>query len=721
MPTRLSRTRLAVLIAWAGWASLTASPAPAADAPDWQVATAAWLEELRRDDGGYAWPDQAESHLTPTYAAVGAYHLLGIPPPNAAKAAAYVRGNHPQRRKKPERPLHQFDYEQIQALLWLGEDPGGQFAKTAGAWTGPVPYMARYETHAYPALQQEVACLLSRDLLKLPTDLPDYAKYIEERRRDNGSYNNTKPGDDGSDGHVINTLWAIRGLKALGRSIEKKPELVAWLQSCQRPEGHFAYAPHPPVGGKSNDVAYTWAAVQALKLLGASPADAGRCAAYVRSLYNPDGGFGDRPNWPSNPVAAFYALQVLTDLSAVAAPMPVRTPIVREAQSLPHDLKVFSAQFEAPGGGSPADAVEVARALKIHLWGAKNAKPGWIERARAIADERKVPVRFFIANEEYNTFCSIPGMGTYSHLVDVIAPAGVDFGASLAGARPTPTWRQFVEQRLVPLEKAGGRNVYQFNENEPLARMLLDESVDGGRAFAAISTFHFGNPDFVNSSPYLWHYQHKLPMVALQDNHAAEPWLAVELLSGFRTLFLAKEPTYDGLLEAMKNNWVLSVRHDEVSGGKTWMHGATGEVRERFLQAAPQWQWWSDPRTPAAISDPLLSLAALRPADTLEPGRPDQGVVLRLRRRWQATVHGLPKSPAAEMVSLTVDGKSVEPRQVRVPARGARNAPIGISDEYYLVDVSNLPAGKHTATAVVKPVGRGDAAVAEQTVEFVTP
>ena len=45
------------------------------------------------------------------------------------------------------------------------------------------------------------------------------------------------------------------------------------------------------------------------------------------------------------------------------------------------------------------------------------------------------------------------------------------------------------------------------------------------------------------------------------------------MTEGFRTLFLATKPTWDGWLEALANNWVVAVRHDAVSGGKTWMHG----------------------------------------------------------------------------------------------------------------------------------------------------
>src|SRR5581483_9007644 len=106
----------------------------------------------------------------------------------------------------------------------------------------------------------------------------------------------------------------------------------------------------------------------------------------------------------------------------------------------------FTIQIEAHGQGSPAEAVDLAHGLRIHLWGAKNAKPGWIARAQALADRQKVQVLFFVANEEYGTWVRVPGLGTYSHTSDLIAPAGVDFGAAVRG--PAVDWPAFRDRRL---------------------------------------------------------------------------------------------------------------------------------------------------------------------------------------------------------------------------------------------------------------------------------
>ena len=173
-------------------------------------------------------------------------------------------------------------------------------------------------------------------------------------------------------------------------------------------------------------------------------------------------------------------------------------------------------------------------------------------------------MRFFTANEEYGTWVRVPGLGTYSHTSDIIAPAGADFGPSLA-KQGVVSWPDYRARRLAPLQAAGGRLVWQFGENEELVRIYLDDSLERG-GYAAISTFHFGNPDFTNTEPFLGGYRGQIPFVALQDAHGAEPWWFADMTEGFRTLFLAREPTWEGWLEALRNNWVVAVRRDAASG-----------------------------------------------------------------------------------------------------------------------------------------------------------
>jgi len=672
----------------------------------WMADVAGYLESVRGADGGYGWWAGERSHLTPSYAAAGCYHLMGQEPPNKNTLAEYIRTHHPFRVKKLERDLRVFEYEQIQGLLWLGEN-ADSFRGQVQGWTKPSAYPRQYERDGYPILRFEVMPVLCRGLLGLSTEdiAAQFIEYLDVRRRANGSFNNT-PAGDGSDGHVMNTLWAVQALAVMGRPDEKQAETVAWLQACQRSGGGSTYQPKPAFAG-IEDVTYTWAAVRALGLYGARPARRDACIEYILSLRNKDGGFADRAGWASNPPATYRALDALAALDGFESLCAGRGRRVRRRQTrgLPKDLKVFTIQIEAHGKGSPAEAAELAGALRIDLWGAKNAAPGWIAAAQAAADRRQAAVRFYAANEEYGTFVSVAGMGTYSHTSDVVAPANADFGPPLSG-KEAVLWEDFRRRRLAPLEKGGGRLIWQFNENEELTRLYLDDSLERG-GYAGISTFHFGNPDFTNSEPFLTPYGQKIPFVALQDAHGSEAWWWSDQLTGFRTLFLAKAPTWEGWLRALERNWVVAVRHDAVSGNETWIHGGLPEAVEFIRGRQEEWRWWDNPR----IRRPMVSIVAVRPEDEWETARPERGVTVRVRCWRENTTQGLPKAPRVELVRLAVDGREVEASLVAPKAKWG-----AYEDYYHYYHIAEPAAGRHKATATVRSVDSG--AESTHTIEF---
>lgn len=666
----------------------------------------AYLETLARPDGGYGWPQWDRGHLTPTFAVVGCHHLLKQEPPRRPQLVEFLRTRHPFHLKVLEHPFPVFEYQQLQALRWLGEDVAPLRAGVA-PWTGITKYPPRYEEHGDPPFQLQAMVLLARDLLGLPAaDLkPEVAEFFARRRRANGSFGQTRR-EDGGDGHVMHTWHGLQALRVLGRPVELRDETVAWLRACQLPAGGFTYRPNADVGGV-DDVVYTRAALRALQLLGAEPADRNGALGYLRSLRNGDGGFGDRPGWDSNSVASYYALDALDALGAVAEGLAgpvVTTRSVPRRAPLADDLKVFTIQVEAPGNGSPSDAVELARALRIDLWGAKNAQPGWIEQAQALAKQRRVPVTFFVANEEYGTHVDVPGLGDYNHVSDMMAPAGSDPGPSLAGPKAL-SWKEFRERRVAPLEKAGGLLYWQFGDNEEYDRALLDESVERG-GYLAVSSFHFGNPDFANSEPWLNRYAGRLPFLALQDAHGGQPWWWSDMLAGVRTFFLAKEPTWEAWREALRQNRVAAVRHDAISRYQTWRHGAP-DVLAFLARREAEWRWWGDRLE--AIRRPIAVIAVVRPEDRFEAGRPEKGAALRVRTWWDTTAQGEPKAERARLLRLEVDGQPVE-----TTLKETKNPMGRTMDRYHLATLADPKGGVHHAVAVVQRVDSG----AEERVEF---
>jgi hypothetical protein len=674
-------------------AGASVAPRLFAQSKAWHDKVSAYLESLARPDGGYAWEDQQRSHLTPTFAVIGCYHVLKRTPPRKEALIEFVRTHHPSRIKKLEQERRVFEFQQVQALAWLGADVS-EFRDTIGAWKAPMAYLKQYERHGYPIFQSETGAIRCRPLLGLTTPIsPEWIAYVDSRRRANGSFNNT-PATDGGDGHVMNTWWGLQALHVLGRAQENKAETVEWLRSCQLPNGGFTHAPKAEFAG-NDDVAYTWAAVRALKLLGSEPRDRAACVTYLHSLANSDGGFGDRAGWLSNATATYFALDALAALDSLDN-APTRKFPIANRKSLPADLKLFTIQLEAPGNGSPSEAVDLARSLRIHLWGAKNAKPEWITRAQSIAQERKVPVQFFVSNEEYGTWVDVPGLGSYSHTSDISAPREKDFGEALSN-KGVVSWPEFRERRLAPLTKANGRLIWQFGENEELVRLYLDDSLARG-GYAAISTFHFGNPDFTNTEPFLKRYRGQIPFVALQDAHGGESWWWSERLAGFRTFFLATEPTWDGWLNALKNDWVAAVRHDALSLFETWMHGGVTGVQEFLRGHESDWKWWSDEKQ---LIRPPAAVTLLKRNDPFEKGVPANSSALRIRCWWETTPQGVLKNPVTELVEVKLGSAKLEMKDVTT-----KNPQGNRTDYFHIAALPENYAREGVARIRVRETGR---------------
>ncbi|MEP7366454.1 MAG: prenyltransferase, partial [Acidobacteriota bacterium] len=373
------------------------------------------------------------------------------------------------------------------------------------------------------------------------------------------------------------------------------------------------------------------------------------------------------------------------------------TPAPRARRiAVPDGLNVLTIQLEAPGSGSPREAVHLAKALGIHIWAAKNSPEGWVDDARRIAADQKAPVTFAFGDEEYGTYYGVPGLGIYSHLVDIHAPHGADFGKPMPQKNHPYLYEEFRDTRLAALHRGGGRLVWQCNDNEEISRVLLDEAALTG-SYAGIASFHFGIQDFAHTYPFLHRWYGRIPFVGLLDAHAAESWWWGDQLGGQKTLFLAKEPDWEGWLQALKNNWVVSVRHDAATGWKTHMTGGQPHVRDAVMKQEASWRWWDATGQPSRR--PAASLVLLRPGMPFEAGAPEpdaqQDRTLRLRLWQDNSQQGKPVQPRAELVVLRVDGTPVSP-EIREPA----------GDRYFLLPVRRKP-GEHRAEAEVRVLASG--------------
>jgi hypothetical protein len=304
-----------------------------------------------------------------------------------------------------------------------------------------------------------------------------------------------------------------------------------------------------------------------------------------------------------------------------------------------------------------------------------------------------VPVTFFPANEEYGTYVSLPGLGTYSHLSDVFAEPGSDFGPSLAKEQQPIPWGRFRDARIGALKQARGGNTWQFNENEEITRVLLDEAVEK-RTFEAVSSYHFGNENFFHTQPFLNPYRFLLPTIGLQDAHGQEPWWWGDFLTGFRTLYLAKDRSWEGWLNALRNKWLVAVRHDKVTDNQRRFAGGSNAVRAYMLHLEQEWNWHG--------RRPLATVQIVRPEDPFEVAKPASGEMIRIRT-WRDNANmALPMDAVVELAGLQVDGQAVKAEEV--VKKGAKGA---VADYWHQYAISSAVKGRHTAIATVRTIATG--------------
>ena len=684
----------------------------------WAEPIVEYLQSLARPDGGFGWNDQPDAHLTPTFAVIGSYYLLGQTAPNPDELAQFVRAHHPLLGENSEvnyssNERRSFTYQQVQGLQWLGKE-AGNFRKRVRDWKPPFNFPKYYELGANPIFKQVVMVLICRSLLDMPVadSASSIVEYLLSRQRPNGSFNNT-PTEDGGDGSVLNTWWGIKALSILGRTDTLRNETVDWLQSTQHVDGGFTYQPGTEVA-VVDDVVYTWAAIRALDALGAEPSDREGCIRHILSLWNADGGLGNRPGLPSQPMATYYALDALKELNALhrLSEHYFSTSVQKKPtpEPLPSDLKTFTVQVQAQGNGSPEEAVAIADALKIHLWGAKNADPDWLAAAQATADQKEVPVTFFPSNEDYGLYVHLPGVGRYSHLSDPMSPPdSTELLSRIEHQQDVIPWRMFKRHYVMPLEEAGGRMVAQVFSNEVLTRILLNDTVESRTGYAAISTFHHGQ-NFAFLWPYLFRYRHEIPFVALQDAHGDEAWWWADDLVGYRTIFLAEEPTWEGWLKALKNNWVVAVRHDDLTRFRTRMLGGAPGVQKFVREHEEEWKWWGE--EPEDIQRPWVSVVAVAPDDRFEVARPEHGVTIRVRCWWRGRRKRT--EPVVELVDLSVDSEPVSATLVE-----RRNGQGQVTDHYHTYHLANPVPGTHTVHVTVRKIDSGEQST--RTIQFTVP
>jgi hypothetical protein len=115
-------------------------------------------------------------------------------------------------------------------------------------------------------------------------------------------------------------------------------------------------------------------------------------------------------------------------------------------------------------------------------------------------------------------------------------------------------------------------------------------------------------------------------------------------------------------------------------------------VRKFALDRQNQWRWWD--REGAPRRRPAAAMTVLKPGMPFETGVPESGAAMRIRMWADNTGQARPKEARAELLTLKIDGHTVEPKLVSTE-----------TDRYAIYHVADAQA--RLATAQIRIISTG--------------
>jgi hypothetical protein len=400
--------------------------------------------------------------------------------------------------------------------------------------------------------------------------------------------------------HVLATAQAVFVLQALGFEVPRREACVRWLQSCQDSSGGFRWSPSNSAASNQPDVWYTWAAVRALRALDAEPADPARSAAWINSLQNPDGGFGDRPGWNSRLYSTYYAVHALDALAGEAkSAIQDKEAFSWQRRIPPGEYSIFQAHLKSPPGGP--EMVEAAVKMGFHFLAVKDNSPGTepipAKTARAYALEKKHRLEIVSCPEQYGHRLKWHGGHPAHHVANYLIPpdlapeaqARLD-AADRAGRSGLP-WAEYRERVIAPITALGALFYPELDYEMMNAYMVYDDGLDGGPGYnAVIGALGWPLWDWIRFFPYRERWVGKLPIVADGDAHGdVVKWK--EPLDRQRMLYIARTHDRAGFLEACREGRTVCVIRGGADKTELAFYGEPAAV-EYVKERRREWQWW---------------------------------------------------------------------------------------------------------------------------------
>ena len=448
------------------------------------------------------------------------------------------------------------------------------------------------------------------DILNGTIENKEFVKnYILSRQTSSGSFDDMlgdriAPEEDRS--HLMVTHDAVMILDALGISIPAKDDIIKWIRSCQTAEGGFQWHPDHISYSNNADVWYTWAAVRALKALGAEPLNVDDCIVWLNSLQNYDGGFGDRPGWSSRLYSTYYAIHSLEMLTGDIEKAISEKRMTNSSKTRIPEGKysIFQAHHKSPPGG--IEMVDAVVSTGLNLIAVKTTEAEVVNNggisevvsiAREYMKEKGYPLEIVDSPENYrHRFKWLSGMEG-NHISNFMIPPDLSseerdiYLLSYDAGVHSYDWPIFKEKVIRPMMDLGTLFYPELDYTMLNAYMVYDEGLDGNIGFNGVPAAHFGNYDWVRHFPYKERWIGQLPMIADGDAHGdIYEWR--HWLDSFRNVYIAKSHNYYDYIDASLNGRsVCVIRFPET---KEVRYYGSVEAIDYLKRHKVDWKWWHD-------------------------------------------------------------------------------------------------------------------------------
>ena len=471
-------------------------------------------------------------------------------------------------------------------------------------------------------------------------------QFVLDRQAPNGGFVDVRTADGkptDHDTHIAHTFHAVASLRLLKKAVPHADRCVRFAKHCQVMEfskqapfpgtGGFRFAPDDDRQGNYQDVYYTYAALQVLKLLHAEPRAATDCRNWLLSLQNHDGGFGDRPDWRSRLYSTYYALHSLsllgpfdgeseeakesastTRLESVRSfsdiagtrlfgiPQRVipsrRVAVPRVPELTDSSLKIYQGLFKTPL--VTLNDLDGLSRRGFNLLAMKTDDFSTATLVQKSDDHTDNPLSIVLCPEAYPHRLRRSGGAVLHHVGNfTLDPRWTEsqrdiWRAADTAGREGLVWSDYRQRVLKPLQQLGSLCYPEQDFEYEFALSAYDDGLYGRFGYNAIQVgFNWSPRDFVRVFPWRERYTDKLPPISDADAHGdLKKWSPQ--LDHTRHLYIARGGSYADFQEAARNGRVVCVVTGVEGVAASVSYYGRPEAIRFVKERVNEWKWWRD-------------------------------------------------------------------------------------------------------------------------------